>query len=186
MSPAVSARQSHAIKSNVVCGRFTATNCPASSRGYGLSLPPNRQRPLPHLQLFARNGCVLGNVSLFSLTRNRITSMAFLIRIPIHLYRWLISPFLHTLCGGIGCGCRFHPSCSAYALEALKVHGTIRGSLLSLRRITRCHPWCEGGLDPVPSSKTSALNSLTPAKLAPKKGLPLIIQLALPKGSFQP
>ncbi len=79
--------------------------------------------------------------------------MAFLLRIPIHLYRWTLSPVLHALCGGTGCGCRFHPSCSTYALEALKTHGSLHGSLLSLKRIAKCHPWCDGGLDPVPSIK---------------------------------
>ena len=80
--------------------------------------------------------------------------MAFLLRIPIHLYRWLLSPVLHalaTLTTGCGCGCRFYPSCSAYALEALKEHGAVHGSLLSLRRILKCHPWNEGGIDKVPS-----------------------------------
>lgn len=77
--------------------------------------------------------------------------MAFLLRIPIHLYRWILSPMLHALC--VGSGCRFHPSCSAYALESLKMHGSLRGTLLSLKRIAKCHPWGEGGLDPVPSIK---------------------------------
>jgi putative membrane protein insertion efficiency factor len=79
--------------------------------------------------------------------------MATFLRLPIHLYRLLISPLLHSLCAGSGCGCRFHPSCSAYALEALTLHGALDGSLLALRRISRCHPWSEGGLDPVPGSK---------------------------------
>ncbi|MFZ4388516.1 MAG: membrane protein insertion efficiency factor YidD [Chthoniobacterales bacterium] len=51
---------------------------------------------------------------------------------------------------GSGCGCRFYPSCSAYTLEALKEHGAAQGSLLSLRRILKCHPWNEGGIDKVP------------------------------------
>ena len=46
--------------------------------------------------------------------------------------------------------CRFHPSCSQYALEALEAHGAARGSWLAVRRVGRCHPWHEGGLDPVP------------------------------------
>jgi len=84
--------------------------------------------------------------------------MAFLLRLPIHLYRLLISPLLHTLCGGSGCGCRFHPSCSAYALEALRLHGVFRGSALTLSRISRCHPWGgAGGIDPVPLERNLKL-----------------------------
>jgi putative membrane protein insertion efficiency factor len=47
--------------------------------------------------------------------------------------------------------CRFHPSCSQYALEALTLHGAGRGSWLAIRRVGRCHPWHEGGVDPVPA-----------------------------------
>ena len=61
----------------------------------------------------------------------------------IQLYRWFISPLL-------GPNCRFHPTCSAYALEALRTHGALRGSWLTLRRLLRCHPFCEPGFDPVP------------------------------------
>lgn len=61
---------------------------------------------------------------------------------PIHVYRWTISPLL-------GPRCRFHPSCSAYALEALSRHG-LRGIPLAVKRVLRCHPWNEGGIDPVP------------------------------------
>jgi putative membrane protein insertion efficiency factor len=66
-----------------------------------------------------------------------------LLALPIHLYRWLVSPLL-------GPHCRFLPTCSAYALEALRVHGPLHGSWLSLRRIARCHPFGGSGLDPVP------------------------------------
>ena len=49
--------------------------------------------------------------------------------------------------------CRFHPTCSAYALEALEAHGALRGGVLALRRLGRCHPWGRYGFDPVPDRK---------------------------------
>ena len=64
---------------------------------------------------------------------------------PIRFYRYFLSPWL-------GYNCRFTPTCSAYAIEALETHGALCGSWLAFRRIIRCHPWCSGGLDPVPTS----------------------------------
>ncbi len=61
----------------------------------------------------------------------------------IRLYQWTLSPLL-------GSNCSFHPSCSHYAAEAVQTHGVVRGLWLALRRIGRCHPWHEGGCDPVP------------------------------------
>ncbi|MGI5861360.1 MAG: membrane protein insertion efficiency factor YidD [Myxococcales bacterium] len=61
----------------------------------------------------------------------------------VRLYQRLISPLLPP-------ACRFYPSCSAYAVEALRRHGALRGSWLTVRRLSRCHPFCEGGVDHVP------------------------------------
>ena len=60
-------------------------------------------------------------------------------------YRLLLSPWL-------GSACRFEPTCSAYALQALEQHGAAAGSYLTLRRLARCHPWCQGGHDPLPAA----------------------------------
>ena len=67
----------------------------------------------------------------------------------------VISPALHFL-GGPGCGCRFTPTCSHYAIEALAAHGPLRGSALAARRILRCHPWGPHGADPVPAPTARA------------------------------
>lgn len=61
----------------------------------------------------------------------------------VHLYRVAISPWL-------GANCRYQPTCSEYAIEALKAHGAFRGMRLAVRRIARCHPWGGSGYDPVP------------------------------------
>lgn len=63
----------------------------------------------------------------------------------ISLYRKFVSPML-------GANCRFYPSCSAYALEAVQLHGALKGSWLAVRRLSRCHPFHAGGIDPVPGS----------------------------------
>jgi putative membrane protein insertion efficiency factor len=67
----------------------------------------------------------------------------------VRAYQWVFSPIKIAVLGPQGC-CRFSPTCSCYALEALRRHGAIRGSSLSLRRILRCHPWGGAGDDPVP------------------------------------
>jgi len=67
----------------------------------------------------------------------------------ITVYRWCISPVL-------GNHCRFYPSCSHYAVDAIARHGAFRGAWLALRRLLRCHPWNPGGYDPVPGGTPSA------------------------------
>ena len=64
----------------------------------------------------------------------------------VGVYRRFVSPL-------VGPHCRFHPTCSAYALEAIRVHGALRGSLLAIKRIGRCHPWSSGGVDQVPARR---------------------------------
>lgn len=68
-------------------------------------------------------------------------------------YRLLLSPWL-------GSGCRFEPTCSRYALGALERHGAGVGSYLTIARLARCHPWCEGGSDPVPHDKPRLFSRL--------------------------
>ena len=82
----------------------------------------------------------------------------------VRAYRFFLSPWL-------GNGCRFEPTCSAYALEALERHGAGAGAVLTMARIARCHPWCAGGLDPVPATPPRPFSALlgraTPATTAP-------------------
>ena len=66
---------------------------------------------------------------------------AILLIVAVKCYQWTISPFL-------GQCCRFEPTCSEYFIEAVKKHGAVRGTLLGIRRIGRCHPWHPGGYDP--------------------------------------
>ena len=76
-------------------------------------------------------------------------------------YRLLLSPWL-------GSSCRFAPTCSVYALQALERHGAAAGSYLAAARIARCHPWCEGGVDEVPAHRPALFSRLL-APLQAKK-----------------
>ena len=79
-------------------------------------------------------------------------------------YRLLLSPWL-------GSACRFEPTCSAYSLQALEQHGAIAGTTLTLYRLVRCQPWCQGGHDPVPASSlfTCLITPVTGAPLSSEK-----------------
>jgi putative membrane protein insertion efficiency factor len=72
------------------------------------------------------------------------------LQILIRGYQLIVSPYL-------GPRCRFHPTCSHYALEAIGRHGAARGAWLAVRRIGRCHPWHPGGYDPVPETQAPEL-----------------------------
>lgn len=90
----------------------------------------------------------------------RATPLAWLFMLPIRAWR-LLSVHLPPRC-------RFHPSCSQYALEALTLHGAGRGSWLAIRRVGRCHPWHDGGLDPVP--RPNVRSSLAASSRAAEEG----------------
>lgn len=75
-----------------------------------------------------------------------MTPLAHLVALPVRAYRLILSPW-------VGKSCRFQPTCSAYALEALSLHGALWGGWLALRRIGRCHPWGPHGYDPVPEKR---------------------------------
>ncbi|EPX84267.1 putative hypothetical protein YidD [Rubellimicrobium thermophilum DSM 16684] len=72
-----------------------------------------------------------------------MTPAAWMLALPVRAYRLLLSPW-------VGHHCRYTPTCSAYALEALSRHGALRGGWLALRRLARCHPWGGMGVDDVP------------------------------------
>ena len=93
-----------------------------------------------------RNGA---NRSGVDTATSQMSVVARLLAALISGYRVAISPLL-------GARCRFYPSCSAYALEAIRAHGAGRGSWLAVRRLSRCHPFHPGGVDPVPPARVRA------------------------------
>ena len=68
----------------------------------------------------------------------------------LRVYRLILSPIMTALGGPMGMGCRFTPTCSQYAIEAIQTYGPIKGGFLAARRLCRCHPWGNSGHDPVP------------------------------------
>ncbi|WP_449369765.1 membrane protein insertion efficiency factor YidD [Thiomonas sp.] len=86
----------------------------------------------------------------------------------VRLYRLLLSPW-------VGGQCRFYPTCSQYTIEALERHGAAGGTYLGAARILRCHPWCQGGHEPVPEVFTWA-----PWRIRPEAGEPAALAEAMP------
>jgi uncharacterized protein len=79
---------------------------------------------------------------------------------PRHLLVGLVKGYRLLLSPSLGSGCRFEPTCSAYALGALQQHGALAGSCLTLKRLGRCHPWCAGGVDEVPEAPPALFSRL--------------------------
>jgi putative membrane protein insertion efficiency factor len=91
--------------------------------------------------------------------------LARLVALPVRAYRLVLSPW-------VGRNCRYQPTCSAYALEALETHSALKGGWLAARRILRCHPFGGSGLDPVPAADQSSTRSkkmITSPRSTPKR-----------------
>ncbi len=89
-------------------------------------------------------GNIISNFFLFRWIR---ALFVFILIVPVKVYQWMISPMLPKTC-------RYYPSCSQYAIEALHVHGPLIGLLIGTKRILSCHPWGGHGHDPVPPKNT--------------------------------
>ncbi len=81
------------------------------------------------------------------LGRGILKLLGLLLLIPVYFYKYAISPFTPA-------SCRHVPTCSEYAVQAIKIHGPVKGLFLASRRISKCHPWGTSGYDPVPPLKT--------------------------------
>ncbi len=81
-------------------------------------------------------------------------------QLPVRALLGLVRAYRFALKPWLGNACRFEPTCSAYALQALDQHGAAAGSALVVGRLLRCHPWCEGGCDPVPASPPALFTRL--------------------------
>ena len=98
---------------------------------------------------------------------NRMNAIQHILVFSVRLYRVLLSPLKVFLFGPLG-RCRFDPTCSEYALEAIRFHGAFHGSWLALKRIARCHPWGDCGCDPVPERRTGGRPPPSELSLAPR------------------
>ena len=90
----------------------------------------------------------------------KLPDFSLLLRLPQQMLIGLVKAYRLLLSPRLGSACRFEPTCSVYSLQALQQHGAARGSYLTLRRLVRCQPLCDGGHDPVPSAKPSLFSRL--------------------------
>jgi uncharacterized protein len=162
----------HRIPQDRQCGRSQSRQAPAARGGALRHAGPRGRRPrlctrrpggradMPfhgsrsgfgscHGGIGARRVASLGRAIGIGIDH----TLSLLLRGLVLVYRYLVSPFMPH-------GCRYAPSCSAYALEALERHGAVRGGWLAARRLLRCHPWGGSGYDPVPTP--SALSRRVP------------------------
>lgn len=93
-----------------------------------------------------------------------------LARLPVAVLTGLVRGYRFFLSPWLGSSCRFEPTCSAYSLEALDKHGAAAGTYLTMARLARCHPWCDGGHDPVPTHFPGLLRRSKPS--LPDQSLP--------------
>ena len=92
-----------------------------------------------------------------------VSSVKLLIALPQTFLIGLVKAYRLLLSPSLGSACRFEPSCSVYSLQALQQHGAAGGSYLTLHRLARCHPWCDGGIDLVPATLfTRLVTHVTP------------------------
>jgi hypothetical protein len=102
--------------------------------------------------------------SITPLLQHSINPLQHILIFAIRVYRWTISPLQTFLFGPTG-GCRFTPTCSAYAMDAIRTRGALAGGWLAAKRICRCHPWGEGKQDLVPKKEFRIRNSPVSAGL---------------------
>jgi len=96
-------------------------------------------------------------VNNFFLIRWIRALFVYLLIIPVKIYQWIVSPALPKTC-------RYHPTCSEYAIESLRIHGPVIGLILGTKRILSCHPWGGHGIDPVPPKGTPVVKLFIPRK----------------------